>query len=740
MEAPVPTVDRMSKANTNSSELLDYAKQQHRSGKRDEANQIYARILNKEPENVEALRLTAVVSMETGDPDTCKKLLLNALKISPENASVYNNFGNLLHSQKKYDLAVDHFEIALKLNPDFSQAANNLGNSLRALGRNKEAIKNYQLALDLDPELPQAWNNLGNLMSDFQQKTEAENCFLKALTLDPNYKDAWNNLGICYANSERIESALNAYDHAISFDENFSLALNNKGNLFLQSNRFKDALDCFEHATKNGAHLAEAWNGCGYAHRSLGHLQEAVDCFKKSIEIEHNYAEAWNNLGLTYADQGLLESALNAFRKALRIRPDYIRCHSNQLLFLNYLPDLHEKTLFEAHEHWGVTHQKYPERIDLEMNSTSSRALRIGFVSADFCRHPISYFILPVLRYIPSDKYEVYCYSNRAMEDDLTQVVKQHCTGWRKIVHANDEEVVTLIRGDQIDVLFDLSGHTDGNRLTAFSLKPAPLQISWLGYPHTTGIDAMDAVLSDAINLPEYIHWMFTEKIEHLPHSKCCYAAPDYAPAIGNLPVKDNGFVTFGSFNNPVKLNKKIFTLWSKILQQCKNSILILSWKTLSDRSIAERIIAEFSKHNIAKKRIKLLGGTRAHEQVFIDYNRVDIALDTYPFSGGLTSCEALWMGAPVITLAGKRPASRQTAALLAEIGLDELICFKPDEYVDCAVNLANEPLRLQKIRESLRADIAASSLGDGEKFTTDFVQTITRLYNKKRQLLTSAG
>jgi predicted O-linked N-acetylglucosamine transferase (SPINDLY family) len=403
-------------------------------------------------------------------------------------------------------------------------------------------------------------------------------------------------------------------------------------------------------------------------------------------------------------------------------------------LYLNYHPDLLEKTLFEAHENWAATHQKYPEKGKVKKVRQFHSRIRIGFVSADFCRHPVSYFLLPILRNLSSELFQISCYSNKLAEDDLTTVIKQCCHRWRNIKHLNDTQLVECIKNDSIDILFDLSGHTSGNRLTAFSHKPAPVQISWLAYPHTTGLEAMDYVLSDATSLPDYLHWQFTEKVVHLNAVRCCYEPPTYAPTITPLPALKNKHITFGCFNNPVKLNKKTIALWSKILQHCKNSKLVLSWKTLNDHSVRDNILRQFELFSVSPARLILLGGARSHEQVLLDYTNIDIALDTYPFSGGLTSCEALWMGLPVITLAGKRPVTRQTAGLLAAIGLDKFIHFSPDDYVQCAIALAHDLETCAKIRESLRSRMLSSALCDDEKFTANFEHTIAELFFQHEQ------
>lgn len=719
--------------NSQIANVLKTAKSLHRSQKSDEANRIYIQILEQYPDNVEAMRLRAVVYMEKGYFPLAEEFLLQALSIDPKNPSAYNNLGSLYFSQKEIDKAIQCFRKALNIDPEFSQAANNLGNVWQELGEADKAIAAYELALTADPKLAPAWNNLGNTLSRCNRSSDASKLFLKALELDPNYKDAWNNLGISYATQGFTEQALQAYNRALELARNDALTLNNKGNLLLKNNNSQEALICFEASTRANGLLPESWNGCGFAYKQLGRLKDAERSFRKSIELQHDYAEAWNNLGLTLAEQGKLDAALSAFGSALEIRPSYSECHSNLLLFLNYHPEVHAQTLHDAHLNWAAAHQLYPtEKSDTLRINKGARKIRIGFVSADLCRHPIGYFLQPLLKHLDKSKFEITCYSNNSHNDDMTLALRKHSEHWMVIASSDSISLADKISHDKIDILIDLSGHTSGNKLEAFSLRAAPIQMSWLGYPCTTALDKMDYYLSDGICLPEYTHWQFTERVLTMPNSRCCYSPPAYAPEINELPALKNQHVTFGSFNNPVKLNAQTFQLWSDILKRSSCSKLVLSWKTLSDPSIANSIRNQFAELGINHSRIILLGGQRSHEQVFRDYREIDIALDTFPFSGGLTSCEALWMGVPIVTLAGKRPASRQTAGLLSEIGLDRLVYFTMTDYVDGVLDLAADRTELSMIRNSLRDKMLRSTLCDAERFSKDFESVMSRVYMRE--------
>ncbi|MGI9305409.1 MAG: tetratricopeptide repeat protein [Gammaproteobacteria bacterium] len=684
------------------------------------------RILDQHPDHLEALRFKGICCLERGDKQRSLETFKDLLLRSPDNAEIYTNIGSVHHALKDYEQAVTAYEKALSLAPDLSVAANNLGNTYQALGRDRDAIRLYRRALSYNPGLAQIHNNLGSALNNVGDTNAALKSFNKALELTPAYADAWNNLGACLARLGLIESAVAAYDKALDLNSRFPGALNNKGNLLLAARQAAPALRCYENAVALDPELTEAWNGLGNAQRLGGRLSDAVESYRSAIALKEDYAQAWNNLGLTLADQGLLDDAIDAFRAALQIKPGYFQCHSNLLLFLNYQPALDEQDLAAEHLNWARSHQK-KAATERRAKSSSKSRLRIGYVSADFVRHPVSYFILPLLEHHDRRKFRVYCYSNSVAEDDVTEQLKTHCEHWRSISHVRDGAAAQLVRDDEIDVLFDLSGHTSGHRLQLFSLGPAPVQISWLGYPHTTGLDCMDYVLSDKVNLPDRLQVHYSERIATLD-CRCCYQAPAYAPDIGAPPVLRNGKITFGSFSNPVKINAALVSLWSRILLSVRGSTLVLSWKSLSDPSIANRLIDMFHSNGVDASSIELRGGVIKHEQVLADYNDIDIALDTYPFSGGLTSCEALWMGVPVITLAGVRPASRQTAGFLSTLDLHELIASSTDAFVENGIRLAGDQQKLATIRRSLRERMTGSALCNGELFTGHFEQTLLRI------------
>ncbi|MCP4245993.1 MAG: methyltransferase type 11, partial [bacterium] len=348
------------------------------------------------------------------------------------------------------------------------------------------------------------------------------------------------------------------------------------------------------------------------------------------------------------------------------IDPDYLEARDNYLLCLNYDPAASDEILFEAHRDRGQRYGRPEHPFTRYSNAADAgKTLRIGLVSADFWSHPTGFFLDSVLPAVDPDQIQVFCYSGGAKSDNLTKRLKQSAAGWRSSIGLSDQALAEAIRGDGIDILIDLSGHTAGSRLACFALKPAPIQVTWLGSCHTTGEPAIDYTLMDPTYVPADGERWFTETVVRLPDIRWCYAPPGYAPAVTPPPALQRGHITFGSFNNLTKVNAAVIALWARVLKAVPGSQLMLSWKTLADAGECARLREAFATEGIDADRLRLTSGPGNHAGVLADYGEVDIALDPFPFSGCLTTCETLWMGVPLVTLPMTRPASRQSLGFL---------------------------------------------------------------------------
>ncbi|NVL89828.1 MAG: tetratricopeptide repeat protein, partial [Desulfobacterales bacterium] len=485
--------------------------------------------------------------------------------------------------------------------------------------------------------------------------------------------------------------------------------------------RLDEAISSYQKAIQLKADYVIAYNNLGAAFNGQGKLGEAVSCYQKALQLNSDYAEAYNNLGNAFKDQGRLDEAVSSYQKALQLKPDFAVAHSNLLFSLHYNSSIDTVQLFTEHQQWAAQHAApLAATIRPHLNKKSpDRRLRVGYVSPDFCMHSVAYFIEAILASHDCSAFEVFCYSDVVGPDTVTDRFKGLASCWRDIVGMSDEQVADLIRDDQIDILVDLAGHTAYNRMLMFARKPAPVQVTYLGYPNTTGLPIMDYRITDTwadpLHKTDRYH---TEKLVRLPHGFLCYNPPNDVPEVGKLPAVERGRVTFASFNNLSKVTPEVVALWSSIMTAIPNARLIMKSRALADTGTRQRLQAMFAQNAVSTDRIKLIGFLPPFAEHLSLYNEVDIGLDTFPYNGTTTTCEAVWMGVPVIVLAGDYHASRVGVSLLSNIGLTDLITETSDAYVDTAVRLAGDLNWLQQMRTNLRHMITRSNLTDAQRFT----------------------
>jgi predicted O-linked N-acetylglucosamine transferase (SPINDLY family) len=598
------------------------------------------------------------------------------------------------------------------------------GNALEDAGQLPQALQRYEEAITLAPQFARAHLNRGNALLASDEVAAAIEAFETALQHDPDYAAAHFNLGNAYVRAGRADAAMKAYGKAIALKPDFVDAHVALGAVLDDSRHCGAAIAHYRHALAIRPGYAEVHNNLGKSLREMGQFEDALASYRQALEINPDYAEGHNNLGNVLKDLGRLDEALAHYRRALELAPAFVEAHSNLLFLLNYRADADARlALSEARRYgtWVTEHAHiYAEWANLR---EPERCLRIGFMSGDLRNHPVSYFfegVLSALTRLTPHRLEFFCYSNHFLVDSVTERIRSWCDGWCRTVGMSDAAVADRIRGDAIDILIDLSGHTAHNRLPVFAWKPAPVQISWLGYFGTTGVGAMDYLIADPWTLPPSEEANFTEKIWRLPETRLCFTPPDVAVQVSPLPALGNGYLTFGCFNNLSKMNERVVAVWAQVLHATAGSRLFLKSPQLKEAVVRNGVCEAFAAHGIEPERL-MLEGLSSRADYLACYHRVDIALDPFPYTGGTTTAEALWMGVPVLTLKGERFLSRQGVGLLMNAGLPDWIAADPADYVLRATAHARDVHALAKLRATLRQQVLASPLFNASDFARHF-------------------
>lgn len=713
---------------------LQSAFEHFQAGDFNQAETLYRKILRAKPNNIDSLHNLGILCYQRGDYESAIRYISKVVQQTPNNANAYNNLGLALEGKGRRDEAIIYYRKAIQIDPALSNAFYNIANALKDKGDIESAIANYQKALELDPHFTFAYNNLGIAYKHKGDIDEAIRHFKKALSINPLLANAHYNLGLSVLKKGQLEEAITCYQKALQLNPQFADVYKDLGVAYQVKGDHDAAITCYKKAIGLNLNRPDVFNNLGLALQEKGQLEEAMTCYQKAIALNPHFADAYINIGNVLKDLGKLDEAEANYRQVLQINPDHAIACSNILFTMNYNSGYEAQTIFREHLNFAKKLAEPFSSIRLRHSNERDpyKKLRIGYVSPDFRKHSVAYFIEPVLSAQNREKHEVFCYSDVLFPDDATKHIQEYADQWRSITGMTDDMVSELIRNDKIDILIDLAGHTAKNRLLLFARKPAPVQVSWIGYPATTGLSAIDYKIVDHYTDPEGMtEQLYTEELIRMPKSFLCYLPYKESPDVGPLPALTNGWITFGSFNNFAKVSTDILKVWSGILRELPQSRLMLKSQAFISKMVCNRVTDVFEKDGVSAERIEFMSFEPSIKMHLDLYNRIDIALDTFPYHGTTTTCEALWMGVPVITLAGNSHVSRVGVSLLSNVGLPELIASTSGEYITKAVNMANDPDKLKTLRERLRQMMKNSPLTDEKLFTSYLEQIYHEIWNK---------
>lgn len=609
----------------------------------------------------------------------------------------------------------------LTADAEFPHALHWLGYILCQQGHAQDGLAMMRRACELSPQTFDYHQNLAVVLFSLGALEDSEQSCRRALQIRPEDAPACSNLGSILKARGQLKESVEWYRKAISIQPDAAPLWNNLGTALNSSGQFAAAVEAFEKALQLEPRFAQCLSNLGTALKELGRLGEAISVLRRAIELQPDLADAHHNLGVALHDAGQAQAAVDSYRQALSADADGVS-GSGLLMAMQCLPAVDPSQILQGHRAWARRHEPAMARLRRphENSRDPDRRLRIGYVSPDFREHSVTTFIEAALSHHDHAQVEVFCYSDVIRPDAVTRRLQAYADHWRSIVGLSHEQVVRIVRDDAIDILVDLAGHTAGNRLRAFAARPAPVQATWLGYLDTTGLESMDWRITDGLcDPPGMTERWHTERLLRLPRTFACYTPPADAPDVSPPPSAKAAHVTFACFARLAKVSAALLSLWQRILGCVPGSRLLIGARGLQDPWLREQFFAACSAAGIDKHRVDLLGHM-PFDQWLALHVQVDIALDTWPINGHTTTCHALWMGVPVVTLAGQRYASRMGSSVLTNLGLGELSADNPEQYVQIATRLACEGDRLAVLRRTLRERISRSPLMDARGFSRD--------------------
>jgi protein O-GlcNAc transferase len=748
--------------------LVTEAMRAQRRGRPDLAFTLLSQAVSASPGHAETNHQLGLLLYRAGRPAEGVPYLQAAVRTAPANAAYYANLGVGLNAAGRPAEAVEAYESALKLDPNLPGTRSNLGVALLALGRVEEAIAaqraaiadapghaeahanlglalmqhneaeaaidSYRQAIAFRPDYANAYSYLADALASRGESEEAERAAKKAIELSPSNAAAHHLLSRLLVEGGRLDAAIASARTAVELQPN-ALAFGHLGDLLNRTGDFREATVAFRKGLSLNDNLAPLYAGLGRAQAQLGGMARAVESFRHALELDPGNATYRAELAPALVGAGLVAEADAYYREMVKRDPRTLPALGALVFTGNYDPDLLAAEQTRRAAAFGAELKRVSDGNPHETHEfllAPHRPLRAGLVSGDFSAHPVAFFLENVLTAIDPARLDLVAYKTSPLRDEVTTRLEKSIPTWRDAARLDDDTLARTIRDDRIDILVDLAGHTQGGRLAVFARKPAPVGVSWLGYSGTTGLAAIDYILADSIVAPPGEENLFTEQVWRLPDSYLCYSPPADPPAVAPLPARANGGVTFGSFNNLNKVNHRTLGLWARALAAVPGSRLAFKAGALRRPEAADELRARFAAAGGDAGRLVLLPYEDTFDGHLAAYRAVDIGLDPFPYNGTTTTCEALLMGVPVLTLKGDRFIAHVGESILATTGLTDWVAADPADYVAKAAAFAADLDALAGLRQSLRPHFLASPLCDAPRFARNLEMALEEMWRRR--------
>ncbi len=747
-------------------QALQQAVALQQAGQFSQAASLYEQVLAADPEQADAKHLLGLIASRQGEHARAIDLIRQAVAASPTSAVFLSNLGVTYRKAGRLDEALAAYRQAIALEPSNADFHFNLGKSLKLKRQFAEAESAFRHAIDLAPNFSAPRLSMMSLYADRHELKTAYEIGREAVQNCPNTFEVYLNFGAVCRRLNALEQASECYARAVDLQPHNVDALTRLATLYMMSHRIEQGDLYLRRAEELEPESVHVLNLLGLRSKVLGDYDASARSYRRSIQKYPHFTTASSNLAGVLRQQGAITEALEharqslkhssdtvanveglavegsvlvslgrldeaekCFRTAIDLRGGFQDAHHNLLMCLQYQPNSTAASLLAAHRDWD---RRYARELRVDRRFVAPRdaaePLRIGFVSADLGIHPVGYFTVGLFESIDPQKIATYVYSDRIGRDPLASRIECKTTGWRDVASLPDERLAAQIVDDQIDILFDLSGHTAHNRLLVLARRVAPIQITWAGYVGTTGLSEMDYLLADRFHVPIENDSYYGEKILRMPDGYVTYSPPADTPVIGPLPAIDRGHVTLGAMCNPAKVNRAVLELWTQILRQLPTAKLLLCYSGWPDVGNRRRVVEALEAAGCANQVEFRQQGSAV--ELMNCYNEVDVALDTFPYSGGLTTCEAMWMGVPTITWPQERFASRHSFSHLSNVGLTDCIATSAEDYIARTIQWTSDLDQLVCLRRELRDRLLASPLCNYSKFADHFSQLMLQVWN----------